>query len=260
MKDNKKKIITIAIILIAIVVIILGTIGVISLTKKAPSNDKTPNKENNNSNNSNNNQVIYETTVYENKENNTYDKETSFLLAIEDIIDIENKGTTVIGTVERGEININEEVDVVGFGPSKKATIKSIDKEGVGDVKSAQKGDRVSITLKNTAIEELSVGQVLAKENTIEANYKFTAEIHVLNQAEIGEAYLFDGGNQQFYFRTTEVSGIMTLPGEVKRVTNDETATINVELETGIAMEEGTTFTIRFGDKVLATGTITKVN
>ena len=257
MKDNKKKVITIAVILIAIVVIVLGTIGVISLIKKAPSNDKTPNKDNNNSNN---NQVIYENTVYENKENNTYDKETSFLLAIEDIIDIENKGTTVIGTVERGEININEEVDVVGFGPSKKASIKSIEKDGVGDVKSAQKGDRVSITLKNTAIEELSVGQVLAKENTIEADYKFTAEIHVLNRAEIGEVYLFDGGNQQFYFRTTEVSGIMTLPGEVKRVTNDETATINVELETGIAMEEGTTFTIRFGDKNLATGTITKVN
>ena len=98
MKDNKKKIITIAVILIAIVVIVLGTIGVISLIKKAPSNDKTPNKDNNNSNN---NQVIYENTVYENKENNTYDKETSFLLAIEDIIDIENK---VIGTVERGEI------------------------------------------------------------------------------------------------------------------------------------------------------------
>ncbi|EMK8749666.1 elongation factor Tu, partial [Escherichia coli] len=179
-----------------------------------------------------------------------------FLLPIEDVFSISGRGTVVTGRVERGIIHVGDEIEIVGLKETQKTTCTGVEMfrklldEG-------QAGDNVGVLLRGTKREDVERGQVLAKPGTITPHTKFKAEVYVLSKEEGGRhTPFFANYRPQFYFRTTDVTGAVTLEKGVEMVMPGENVTITVELIAPIAMEEGLRFAIREGGRTVGAGVV----
>mgnify|MGYP002653867043 FL=1 len=182
-----------------------------------------------------------------------------FLLPIEDVFSISGRGTVVTGRVERGVIHVGDEIEIVGLKETQKTTCTGVEMfrklldEG-------QAGDNVGVLLRGTKREEVERGQVLAKPGTITPHTKFKAEVYVLSKEEGGRhTPFFANYRPQFYFRTTDVTGAVTLEEGVEMVMPGENVAITVELIAPIAMEEGLRFAIREGGRTVGAGVVAKI-
>ncbi|HHX2541073.1 TPA: elongation factor Tu [Neisseria meningitidis] len=182
-----------------------------------------------------------------------------FLLPIEDVFSISGRGTVVTGRVERGIIHVGDEIEIVGLKETQKTTCTGVEMfrklldEG-------QAGDNVGVLLRGTKREDVERGQVLAKPGTITPHTKFKAEVYVLSKEEGGRhTPFFANYRPQFYFRTTDVTGAVTLEEAVEMVMPGENVTITVELIAPIAMEEGLRFAIREGGRTVGAGVVSSV-
>ncbi|MEK7506497.1 MAG: elongation factor Tu [Patescibacteria group bacterium] len=182
-----------------------------------------------------------------------------FLMPIEDIFAIEGRGTVVTGRVERGKVKINEEVEIVGIKPTAKTVITGIEMFNK-QLDEGMAGDNAGLLLRGVKKEDVSRGQVLAKPGSITPHTEFDAEVYVLSKEEGGRhTPFFKGYKPQFYFRTTDVTGEVTLPEGTEMVMPGDTVTFKVKLIAPIAMEEKQRFAIREGGKTVGAGVVTKV-
>ena len=182
-----------------------------------------------------------------------------FLMPIEDVFSIEGRGTVVTGRVERGVVNVNDEIEIVGIKDTQKTTCT-----GVGMFRKlldqGQAGDNVGVLLRGTKREEVDRGQVLAKPGSITPHVKFEADMYALTKEEGGRHKpFFNGYRPQFYFRTTDVTGAVTLPEGTEMVMPGDDTHITVELIAPIAMEESLRFSIREGGRTVGSGVVTKI-
>ena len=183
-----------------------------------------------------------------------------FLMPIEDVFSITGRGTVGTGRIERGKVNVGEEVEVVGLGSDKKTTVTGVEMfrklldEGMA-------GDNVGLLLRGIDKEALVRGMVLAKPGTVTPHTKFDAEVYVLKKEEGGRhTPFFKGYRPQFYFRTTDVTGNVELPDGVEMVMPGDNTKMNIELITPIAMEEGLRFAVREGGRTVGAGVVTKIH
>ena len=182
-----------------------------------------------------------------------------FLMPIEDVFSIEGRGTVVTGRVERGEVKVGDAVEIVGMKETGKTTITGVEMFRK-ELDKGQAGDNIGCLLRGTKKEEVERGQVLAKPASITPHTTFTAEIYVLSKEEGGRhSPFFSNYRPQFYFRTTDVTGIIKLQDGVEMVMPGEKVTINVELIAPIAMEKTQRFAIREGGRTVASGRVTEI-
>lgn len=187
------------------------------------------------------------------------DTDKPFLMPIEDIFSIEGRGTVVTGRIERGLVNINEEVEIVGIRDTAKTVVtgiemfnKSLDK--------GQAGDNAGVLLRGIKKEDVERGQVLAKPGSITPHTEFEAEIYILTKEEGGRhTPFFKGYKPQFYIRTTDVTGEVFLPEGTEMVMPGDTVNLNIKLGAPVAMEDGMRFAIREGGKTVGAGVVTKI-
>ena len=182
-----------------------------------------------------------------------------FLMPIEDVFSIEGRGTVVTGRIERGVIKVNDEVDIVGLHDTTKTTVTGVEMfRKLLD--QGEAGDNVGCLLRGTKKEDVKRGQVLAKPGTITPHTKFSGEIYVLTKEEGGRhTPFFNNYRPQFYFRTTDVTGSITLPEGTEMVMPGDNVSISVELIAPIAMEKGLRFAIREGGHTVASGRVSDV-
>jgi elongation factor Tu len=187
------------------------------------------------------------------------DMDKPFLMAIEDVFTISGRGTVVTGRVERGKIVGGDEVEIVGFGETKKTVATSLEmfRKILDD---AVAGDNVGVLLRGTGKDEVERGQVLAKPGSITPHAKFKAEVYVLKKEEGGRhTPFFPGYRPQFYLRTTDVTGSIVLPEGVEMVMPGDNINMDVELIAPVAMEEQVRFAIREGGRTVGAGVVTKI-
>ena len=182
-----------------------------------------------------------------------------FLMPIEDVFSISGRGTVVTGRVERGVIKVGEEIEIVGLKPTIKTTCTGVEMfrklldEG-------RAGENVGVLLRGTKREEVERGQVLAKPGSITPHTKFESEVYILSKEEGGRhTPFFKGYRPQFYFRTTDVTGAVTLPEGVEMVMPGDNVKMVVELINPIAMDEGLRFAIREGGRTVGAGVVAKI-
>ena len=187
------------------------------------------------------------------------DIDKPFLMPIEDIFSIEGRGTVVTGRIERGKVKVGEEIEIVGLRETAKAIVTGVEmfnkslNEGIA-------GDNAGILLRGTKKEDVTRGQVLAKTGSVTPHTEFEAEVYILSKEEGGRhTPFFTGYKPQFYMRTTDVTGDVTLPEDVKMVMPGDTVKIKAKLIMPIALEEGQRFAIREGGKTVGAGVVTKV-
>src|SRR5256884_5740223 len=182
-----------------------------------------------------------------------------FLMCIEDVVNIEGRGTVVTGRVERGELQRMSEVEIVGLKETRKTVATDIEMfRKLLD--SANAGDNVGVLLRGTKKDEVERGMVLAKPGSITPHKKFKAEVYVLSKEEGGRhTPFFTKYRPQFYFRTTDVTGQVTLPQGVEMVMPGDNVSIEVELITPIAMEKTMRFAIREGGRTLSAGLVAEI-
>jgi elongation factor Tu len=186
-------------------------------------------------------------------------KDQPFLMPIEDVFNIEGRGTVVTGRVERGILKKMEEVEIVGIRPTVKTVVTDIEMfRKLLDT--AEAGDNVGILLRGTKKDDVERGQVIAKPGSITPHTKFKAQVYILSKEEGGRhTPFFKGYRPQFYFRTTDVTGVVTLKEGVEMVMPGDNVEIEVELITPIAMEKQIRFAIREGGKTVGAGRVTEV-
>ncbi|MBI1984483.1 MAG: elongation factor Tu [Candidatus Wildermuthbacteria bacterium] len=183
-----------------------------------------------------------------------------FLMAVEDVFTIEGRGTVATGRVERGIVKANEEVELVGLKATTKAVAVSMEMFNK-TLDEARAGDNVGILLRGLKKEDIERGQVLAKPGTLTPHTEFDAEVYVLTKEEGGRhTPFFNGYKPQFYFRTTDVTGDVTLPTGTEMVMPGDTVNVSVKLIQPIAMEEKQRFAIREGGKTVGAGVVTKIS
>jgi elongation factor Tu len=187
------------------------------------------------------------------------DIEKPFLMPIEDIFSISGRGTVVTGRVERGKVKVGEEIEIVGIRPTVKRVVTGVEMfkklldEGVA-------GDNVGLLLRGTEKEDVERGQVIAKVGSITPHTKFKAETYILTKEEGGRhTPFFNGYRPQFYFRTTDVTGVAKLAAGTEMVMPGDNVALEIELITPIAMEKGLRFAIREGGRTVGAGTITDI-
>ena len=182
-----------------------------------------------------------------------------FLLPIEDVITITGRGTVVTGRVERGMVKLSEEVEIVGIKPTKKSVVTGIEMfRKLLDF--AEAGDNVGILLRGVNRDEVVRGQVLAKPGSVTPHTKFTASVYVLTKEEGGRHTAFlSNYRPQFYFRTTDITGVITLPDGVEMVMPGDNVTFTVELIHPVAIEKGTKFSIREGGRTVGAGSVNEI-
>jgi len=187
------------------------------------------------------------------------DTEKPFLMPIEDVFSIEGRGTVVTGRVERGVIKVNEEVEIVGIRPTVKTTVTGVEMfRKLLD--QGQAGDNIGCLLRGTKREDVERGQVLAKPGSVTPHTKFKGEIYVLSKEEGGRSTPFRSNYRpQFYFRTTDITGTVTLPEGVEVCLPGDNVTISVELIHAVAMEKGLRFAIREGGRTVASGRVSEI-
>ena len=182
-----------------------------------------------------------------------------FLMPIEDVFSIEGRGTVVTGRVERGEVKVGDVVEIVGIKPTDKTTITGVEMFHK-ELDKGQAGDNIGCLLRGTRKDQVERGQVLAKPGTIPPHTTFTAEIYVLSKEEGGRhSPFFSNYRPQFYFRTTDVTGVIKLPEGVEMVMPGDKVSIEVELIAPIAMEKTQRFAIREGGRTVASGRVTEI-
>ena len=187
------------------------------------------------------------------------DVDKPFLMPIEDVFSISGRGTVVTGRVERGKVLVSEEIEIVGFAETQKKVVTGVEMfrklldEGTA-------GDNVGILLRGTEKDDVERGQVLAKPGSITPHTKFKGEVYVLTKDEGGRhTPFFNGYRPQFYLRTTDVTGVSTLPEGIEMVMPGDNVTVAVELITPVALEKGLRFAIREGGRTVGAGTITEI-
>ncbi len=182
-----------------------------------------------------------------------------FLMPIEDIFSIEGRGTVVTGRIERGVIKVGEEVEIVGIKPTAKTTVTGIEMFNK-QLQEGQAGDNAGILLRGTKKEDVHRGQVLAKAGSVTPHTDFDAEVYILGKDEGGRhTPFFSGYKPQFYIRTTDVTGEVTLPEGKEMVMPGDTVTFKVKLTAPVALEEQQHFAIREGGKTVGAGVVTKI-
>ncbi len=182
-----------------------------------------------------------------------------FLMPVEDVFSIKGRGTVATGRIERGIVKINEEVELVGFKATKKVVVTGVEMFHK-QLDEGQAGDNVGILLRGIEKDEIERGQVLAKPNSITPHTDFEAEVYILTKEEGGRhTPFFSGYKPQFYIRTTDVTGDITLNEGVEMVMPGDNATMKVKLIAPVALEEGLRFAIREGSRTVGAGVITKV-
>ncbi len=187
------------------------------------------------------------------------DVDKPFLMPIEDVFSISGRGTVVTGRIERGKIHVGEEVEIVGIRPTMKRVVTGVEMfRKILD--EGQAGDNVGLLLRGTDKKEVQRGQVVAQPGTITPHTQFKAQVYVLKKDEGGRHKpFFSGYRPQFYFRTTDVTGTITLPEGVEMVMPGDNVELQVELITPIAMEKGLKFAIREGGRTVGAGSITEI-
>jgi elongation factor Tu len=187
------------------------------------------------------------------------DLDKPFLMPIEDIFSIEGRGTVVTGRIERGVCKVGEEVEIVGIKETSKTTITGIEMFNKS-LKEGMAGDNAGILLRGAKKEDLTRGQVLAKVGSVTPHAEFESEVYILKKEEGGRhTPFFNGYKPQFYVRTTDVTGEVTLPEGKEMVMPGDTVTFKVKLVTPVALEEKTRFAIREGGKTVGAGVVTKI-
>jgi elongation factor Tu len=182
-----------------------------------------------------------------------------FLMPVEDVFSISGRGTVVTGRVERGQVKVGEEVEIIGIRDTQKKVITGVEMfRKLLD--SGQAGDNVGLLVRGLDKEDVERGQVVAKPGSIKPHTKFKAEVYVLKKDEGGRhTPFFNGYRPQFYFRTTDVTGVANLPAGTEMVMPGDNVTIDVELIHPIAMEKGLRFAIREGSRTIGAGTVAEV-
>jgi elongation factor Tu len=185
--------------------------------------------------------------------------EKPFLMPVEDVFSISGRGTVVTGRVERGIIKIGEEIEIVGLRPTVKTTVTGVEMfRKLLD--QGQAGDNIGALLRGTKKEDIERGQVLAKPGSITPHTKFQGEVYILSKEEGGRhTPFFNGYRPQFYFRTTDVTGVSKLPEGTEMVMPGDNVNLDVELITPIAMDVGLRFAIREGGRTVGAGVVTKI-
>jgi len=187
------------------------------------------------------------------------DTDKSFLMPIEDVFSISGRGTVVTGRIERGIVNVGDEIEIVGIKDTQLTTCTGVEMfRKLLD--SGEAGDNVGVLLRGTKREEVERGQVLAKKGTITPHTKFEAEVYILSKEEGGRhTPFFNNYRPQFYFRTTDVTGAVQLPSGVEMVMPGDNVKMTVELLAPIAMEDGLRFAIREGGRTVGAGVVSKI-
>ncbi|MCH7683568.1 MAG: elongation factor Tu, partial [Gemmatimonadetes bacterium] len=183
-----------------------------------------------------------------------------FLMPVEDVFSITGRGTVATGRIERGRINVGEEVELVGMGSERKTVVTGVEmfRKLLDD---GQAGDNVGLLLRGVDKSEVERGMVLAKPGSVTPHTKFDAEVYVLTKDEGGRhTPFFKGYRPQFYFRTTDVTGSVLLPEGVEMVMPGDNTNVGIELITPIAMEDGLRFAIREGGRTVGAGVVTKIH
>ncbi len=187
------------------------------------------------------------------------DIDKPFLMPIEDVFTITGRGTVVTGRVERGQLKLNDEVEIVGLKETKKTVVTGIEMFRK-QLDYAESGDNAGVLLRGIAREEVERGQVLAKPGTVTPHTKFKAQVYVLSKEEGGRhTPFFTNYRPQFYFRTTDVTGVIELPAGVEMVMPGDNVEMTVELIAPIAIENGTKFSIREGGRTVGSGNISEI-
>ncbi len=187
------------------------------------------------------------------------DTEKPFLLPIEDIFSIEGRGTVVTGRIDRGMININEEVEIVGLRPTQKTVVTGIEMFNK-QLDKGMAGDNAGILIRGIKKEDVERGQVLAKPGSITPHTEFETEVYILSKEEGGRhTPFFKGYKPQFYIRTTDVTGEVELPEGSEMVMPGDTVALKVKLLAPVAMEDGMRFAIREGGRTVGAGVVTKI-
>ena len=182
-----------------------------------------------------------------------------FLMSIEDVFTISGRGTVVTGRVERGVLNLNDEVEIVGLKPTRKTVVTGIEMFRKS-LDFAQAGDNAGVLLRGIAREDVERGQVLAKPGSVTPHHKFKASVYVLTKEEGGRhTPFFSNYRPQFYFRTTDVTGVIELPEGVEMVMPGDNVDMTVELIAPVALEKGTTFSIREGGRTVGAGVVSEI-
>jgi elongation factor Tu len=187
------------------------------------------------------------------------DVDKPFLMPVEDVFSISGRGTVVTGRIERGQVKVSEEVEIVGFRDTQKTVCTGVEMfRKILDY--GQAGDNVGLLLRGTKRDDVERGQVVAKPGSITPHTKFKAEVYILNKEEGGRhTPFFNNYRPQFYFRTTDVTGVVTLPEGVEMVMPGDNVSMAVELITPIAMEKELRFAIREGGRTVGAGVISDV-
>lgn len=187
------------------------------------------------------------------------DTEKTFLMPVEDVFSIAGRGTVVTGRIERGVVKVGDEVEIVGIRDTQKTTVTGVEMFRK-ELDKGEAGDNVGILLRGTKKEEVERGMVLCKPGSITPHKKFEGEIYVLSKDEGGRhTPFFNNYRPQFYVRTTDVTGAITLPEGTEMVMPGDNVKITVELISPIALEEGTRFAIREGGRTVGAGVVTKI-
>ena len=189
------------------------------------------------------------------------DVDKPFMLSVEDVFSIEGRGTVATGRVDRGKVKVGEDVEIVGLMDEPRKSVctgvemfNKLLEEGIA-------GDNIGLLLRGVKKDEVRRGQVIAKPGSITPHRKFDGQVYILNKEEGGRhTPFFSGYRPQFYFRTTDVTGSVTLPQDVEMVMPGDNVSLNIELHTPIAMEEHMKFAIREGGKTVGAGRIIKIN
>ena len=187
------------------------------------------------------------------------DNDKPFLMSIEDVFTITGRGTVVTGRVERGQLKLNDTVEIVGLKPTKSTVVTGIEMFRK-QLDYAEAGDHAGVLLRGIDRKDVERGQVLAKPGTVHPHKKFEAQVYVLSKEEGGRhTPFFTNYRPQFYFRTTDVTGVVTLPEGTEMVMPGDNVTMTVELIAPIAVENGTKFSIREGGHTVGAGSVTNI-
>ncbi|MBQ6841191.1 MAG: elongation factor Tu, partial [Bacilli bacterium] len=187
------------------------------------------------------------------------DTDKPFLMSIEDVFTISGRGTVVTGRVERGTLSLNDEVEIVGLRETKKTVVTGIEMFRKS-LDFAQAGDNAGVLLRGIAREDVERGQVLSKPGTVTPHTNFKASVYVLSKEEGGRhTPFFSNYRPQFYFRTTDVTGVIELPAGVEMVMPGDNVDMTVELIAPVALEQGTQFSIREGGRTVGAGVISEI-
>ena len=189
----------------------------------------------------------------------TRELDKPFLMPVEDIFSIEGRGTVVTGRIERGIVKVGEEIEIVGLEPTTKTTVTGIEMFNK-QLQEGQAGDNAGVLLRGTAKDGVHRGQVLAKPGSVNPHTEFEGEVYVLNKDEGGRhTPFFSGYKPQFYIRTTDVTGEVTLAAGTEMVMPGDTVTFKVKLVAPVALEAQTRFAVREGGKTVGAGVVTKI-